>query len=56
MTPAPTGVGGNGLVTDAYDLDAVSQLGLYGGVKWDPIAFNVIDPQSPDAPLLWGGS
>lgn len=40
------------LVTDAYDLDAASQLGLYGGVTWDPIAFNVIDPQSPDAPQL----
>lgn len=24
------------LVTDAYTLDAVSQMGLYGGIKWDP--------------------
>src|SRR6185295_2174641 len=38
------------LVTDAYDLDAVSQLGLYGGVKWDPVEYHVSDPASPDAP------
>ncbi len=40
------------LVTDAYDLDATSQLGFWGGVKWDPVAFNVTDPSSPDAPVL----
>lgn len=40
------------LVTDAYDLDAVSQMGLYGAVKWDPIAYYVSDPESPDAPQL----
>ena len=39
------------LVTDAYDLDAVSQMGLYG-VKWDPIDYNVSDPASPDAPAI----
>ncbi len=45
------------LVTDAYDLDAASQLGLWGGVKWDPIAYHVSDPESPDAPAtdLTGG-
>ena len=40
------------LVTDAYDLDAASQLGLWGGVKWDPIAYHVSDPDSADAPAL----
>ncbi len=40
------------LVTDAYDLDALSQMGLWGGVKWDPIAYHVSDPESPDAPAL----
>ncbi len=40
------------LITDAYDLDAVSQMGLYGGVKWTPVAVNVQDPQSPDAPVI----
>ena len=39
------------LVTDAYDLDAASQMGLYG-VKWDPIDFNISDPASPDAPAI----
>jgi hypothetical protein len=39
------------LVTDAYDLDAASQMGLYG-VKWDPIAYNVSDPENPDAPAI----
>ena len=40
------------LVTDAYDLDAASQLGLYGGVKWDPTAYQLSDPNSPDAPVI----
>lgn len=40
------------LVTDAYDLDAASQMGLWGAVKWDPIAYHVSDPDSPDAPML----
>ena len=40
------------LVTDAYDLDAASQLGLYGGVKWDPTAYELTDPTSPDAPVI----
>ncbi len=38
------------LVTDAYDLDALSQMGLWGGVKWDPISYHVSDPASQDAP------
>ncbi|MDB4934831.1 MAG: hypothetical protein JWP87_1803 [Labilithrix sp.] len=40
------------LVTDAYDLDAVSQMGLYGGIKWDPIEYHVSDPENPDAPAI----
>ena len=40
------------LVTDAYTLDAVSQMGLNGAIKWDPIAYHVSDPESPDAPML----
>lgn len=39
-------------ITDAYDLDAVSQMGLWGGVKWDPVAYYVNDPLHPDAPVL----
>ncbi len=40
------------LVTDAYDLDGASQMGLWGAVKWDPIAYYVSDPASPDAPTV----
>ncbi len=40
------------LVTDAYDLDTASQLQIWGGVKWDPIAYWVDDPKSPDAPMM----
>jgi hypothetical protein len=38
------------LITDAYDLDALSQLGIYYGVKIDPVAYYVNDPSHPDAP------
>ena len=40
------------LVTDAYELDTLSQLGIYYGVKWDPVAYYVADPDSPDAPFF----
>jgi hypothetical protein len=39
------------LVTDAYSLDTLSQLGLYG-VRWDALAYTVSDPSSPDAPVF----
>lgn len=39
-------------VTSAYDLDATSQLGLYGGVKWEPLAYHVNDPAHADAPVM----
>ena len=38
------------LITDAYDLDSLSQLGIYYGVKWDPLAYYVNDPNDADAP------
>ena len=38
------------LITDAYDLDALSQLGIFYGVKIDPVAYYVNDPAHPDAP------
>lgn len=40
------------LITDAYELDALSQLGIYYGVKWDPVAYYVSDPTHPDAPIF----
>ena len=38
------------LVTDAYDYDTLSLLGVIGGVKYEPFAYTVLDPHSPDAP------
>lgn len=40
------------LITDAYELDALSQLGIYYGIKWDPVAYYVSDPKNPDAPVF----
>jgi len=40
------------LVTNAYDLDALSQMGLWGAVQWSPIAYHVAEPASPDAPAF----
>ncbi|MBI5488676.1 MAG: hypothetical protein HY905_15185 [Deltaproteobacteria bacterium] len=40
------------LITDAYDLDALSQLGIWYGVEWDPVAYDVTDPGNPDAPVF----
>jgi hypothetical protein len=38
------------LITDSYDFDTLSQLGVFGGVKYDPFAYTVTDAQHPDAP------
>ncbi|HVR63258.1 MAG TPA: zinc-dependent metalloprotease [Polyangia bacterium] len=38
------------LITTAYDYDTLSQIGIYGAVKYEPFAYTVLDPQSPDAP------
>jgi hypothetical protein len=40
------------LIDNAYDLDAFSQLGLYGGVTWNNMAYYVSDTGSPDAPVI----
>jgi hypothetical protein len=40
------------LITDAYDLDTLSQLGIYYAVKWSPVAYTVDDPQHPDVPVF----
>ena len=39
------------LITNAYDLDTLSQIGIYGAVAYDPIAYYIDDPSSPDAPV-----
>jgi hypothetical protein len=38
------------LVTDAYELDTLSQIGIWYGVRWDPVGYYVNDPSHPDAP------
>jgi hypothetical protein len=38
------------LVTDAYDLDTLSQIGMWYAVTWSPLAYHVSDPHHPDAP------
>ncbi|MBI5537456.1 MAG: hypothetical protein HY898_32330 [Deltaproteobacteria bacterium] len=40
------------LVADTYDFDTLSQLGIYYGVKFEPIAYYVNDPTSPDVPVF----
>jgi hypothetical protein len=38
------------LVTESYDYDTLSQLGVYGGVSYEPVSYTVLDPSDPDAP------
>ncbi|HEX3698748.1 MAG TPA: hypothetical protein VH374_25490 [Polyangia bacterium] len=38
------------LLTSAYDYDTMSLLGIIGAVKYEPFAYTVLDPNSPDAP------
>lgn len=40
------------LVTTAYELDTLAQLGIYYGVEWEPIAYYVSDDTHPDAPVF----
>ncbi len=36
--------------TDAYDFDTLSMLGIFGGIIYEPMAYDVTDPMSVDAP------
>jgi hypothetical protein len=38
------------LVTDGYEVDTLSQLGLFGGLKFDPMSYRIEDPNDPNAP------
>lgn len=40
------------MVTDGYEVDTLSQLGLFGGVKFDPMKYYESDPNSPNAPVI----
>jgi hypothetical protein len=39
------------LVTTAYDFDTMSLLGIYGGVKYTPMSFDVRNPSDENAPV-----
>jgi hypothetical protein len=38
------------MVSDAYDYDILSMLGVTTGVQYEPFAYTVTDPANPDAP------
>ncbi len=38
------------LVTDQYDFDTLSMLGVIGGIEYEPLAYTVLDPADPNAP------
>jgi hypothetical protein len=38
------------LISDAYDYDTLSLIGVLGGVTYSPFAYTVLDPSDPDAP------
>ena len=38
------------LNTDSYDFDTLSQMGIYGGIKYEPLDYYINDPTHPDAP------
>jgi hypothetical protein len=40
------------LVTDNYDFDTLSMIGVYGGVTYEPISYHINDPSSEDAPYF----
>ncbi len=40
------------MVTDGYEVDTLSQVGLYGGVKFSPLEYKVEDPNDPNAPAF----
>ena len=40
------------LNVDSYDFDTLSLLGIYGSVKYESLAYDVTDPNSPDAPFF----
>jgi hypothetical protein len=38
------------LNTDAYDFDSLAEIGIIGGIKYEPLRYEVTDPSAPDAP------
>jgi len=37
---------------DSYDFDTLSLLGIYGGIEYEPLAFDVTDPDDPNAAVF----
>jgi hypothetical protein len=37
---------------DTYDFDTLSMLGVYGGVKYEPMAYDITDPNDAHAPVF----
>lgn len=40
------------LAVDSYDFDTLSLLGVYGGLIYEPMAFDITDPDDPNAPVF----
>jgi hypothetical protein len=40
------------LATDSYDFDTLSMLGVYGGITYEPMAYDITDPEDPNAPVF----
>ncbi|MBI5486835.1 MAG: hypothetical protein HY905_05855 [Deltaproteobacteria bacterium] len=40
------------LNVDSYDFDTLSMVGIYGGVTYEPLAYDVTDPGDPNAPTF----
>jgi hypothetical protein len=38
------------MATDSYDFDTLSLMGLFGGIKYESMAYYVNNPKDPDAP------
>jgi hypothetical protein len=38
--------------TDSYDFDTLSLLGVYHSIIYEPFAYDVMDPQDPNAPVF----
>lgn len=40
------------LNTDSYDFDTLSMLGVYGGITYEPMAYDIVDPNDENAPYF----
>ena len=40
------------LITDVYAFDTLAQMGIKGGVEYEPLSYTVLDPDDPHAPAF----